>query len=76
MSAEGEKELRRFGDAVRQGRKRLNLSQEDFAEVCDLHRTYVGQVERGEKNISFVNVLRLARALKAKPSELLAGAGL
>lgn len=76
MEPEGKRELRRFGDAVRQGRKRLNLSQEDFAEVCDLHRTYVGQVERGEKNISFINILRLTKALKVKPSALFDIAGL
>ena len=63
-------QLRSFGAAVRGERARMNLSQEDFAEVCDLHRTYVGQVERGEKNISFENIARIARALKLKPSEL------
>jgi transcriptional regulator with XRE-family HTH domain len=46
------------------------LSQEDFAEQCGLHRTYIGQVERGEKNISFVNILRIAKGLRAKPSQL------
>ena len=71
MIKEGKKELLRFGDAVRLGRKQLGFSQEDFAELCGLHRTYVGQVERGEKNISFVNILRLSNALKMKPSVLL-----
>jgi transcriptional regulator with XRE-family HTH domain len=63
-------QLKSFGAAIRAERARLNLSQEDFAEVCDLHRTYVGQVERGEKNISFENIARIARALGLKPSEL------
>lgn len=76
MSAEGKIQLRNFGDAIRQGRKLLDLSQEDFAEACDLHRTYIGQVERGEKNISFINILRVSRALRVKPSKLLDDAGL
>ena len=63
-------QLRSFGAAIRAERTRLNLSQEDFAEVCDLHRTYIGQIERGEKNISFVNIARIACALGLKPSEL------
>ncbi|ACB76722.1 helix-turn-helix domain-containing protein [Opitutus terrae] len=76
MAAESAKELRALGEAIRAGRKTLGLSQEDFAERCDVHRTYVGQVERGEKNISFTNVLRIARAIGQKPSVLLGKAGL
>ena len=76
MVKEGKSELRLLGDTMRRGRKRLKLSQEDFAELCDLHRTYIGQVERGEKNISFLNILRLARALKIKPSALFRDADL
>jgi transcriptional regulator with XRE-family HTH domain len=76
MKSEGKTELRLLGDAIRKERKRLKVSQEDFAEACDLHRTYVGQVERGEKNISFINILRLAKAVEAKPSDLLRRAGL
>ena len=76
MPPEGKAELRKLGDAVRRGRKDLALSQEDFAELCDLHRTYVGQVERGEKNVSFINILRLAKALRLKPSALFDTAGL
>jgi len=70
MQAEGKSELQSFGDSVRRKRKLLKVSQEDFAELCDLHRTYVGQVERGEKNISFINILRIAKAFKTKPSAL------
>lgn len=76
MQSEGKSELRLLGEAVRKGRKRLDVSQEDYAELCDLHRTYIGQVERGEKNISFINILRIAKALNAKPSELFKRAGL
>jgi transcriptional regulator with XRE-family HTH domain len=71
MHSEGKPQLRLLGDSVRRERKRLKISQEDFAELCDLHRTYIGQVERGEKNISFINILRIATAFRIKPSVLL-----
>ena len=76
MVKEGKTELRKLGDSIRNARKELGVSQEDFAEICDLHRTYVGQLERGEKNVSFTNVLRVAKAFRVKPSALLAEAGL
>ena len=65
-----EAELEEFGRVVRRNRKRLGLSQEDFAEKCDLHRTYIGQVERGEKNISFENIHRISRALGLRVEKL------
>ena len=67
---EGKKELIALGRTIRAERKLLKLSQEDFAETCDLHRTYVGQIERGEKNISFINILKIAKALSISPSIL------
>ncbi len=70
MHSEGKPQLRSLGESIRRERKRLKVSQEDFAELCDLHRTYIGQVERGEKNISFINILRISAALKLKPSAL------
>ena len=72
---EGKKQLKALGVAIRDARLALQVSQEDFGELADLHRTYVGQIERGEKNISFVNLMRVARALSVKPSELLRKAG-
>lgn len=76
MVPEGKAELRALGAAIREERKKLGLSQEEFAEKCDLHRTYIGQLERGEKNVSFTNILRVAKAVGLRPSSLLAGAGL
>lgn len=60
-----------FGERVRALRQAANLSQEELAEACGLHRTYVGAVERGERNISLLNIIVLSRALRIKPSSLL-----
>lgn len=60
-----------FGESVRELRLRLGYSQELLAEKADLHRTYIGGIERGERNVSLENIVLLARALKVKPSQLL-----
>jgi transcriptional regulator with XRE-family HTH domain len=53
----------RFGRNLRKLREKKGISQEKLAELADLHRTYVSGVERGERNISLVNIERLAKAL-------------
>lgn len=60
-----------FADNLRKGRLSRGLSQERLAELAGLHRTYVGSVERGERNISIDNVDALARALGVAASDLL-----
>jgi transcriptional regulator with XRE-family HTH domain len=60
-----------FGKQVRLLRLERGLSQERLAELADLHRNYVGGVERGERNIALLNIVALARALKIKPTKLL-----
>lgn len=62
--------LEQFGERVRRERKRLGLSQEDLAFEAELHRTYIGSVERGERNISLLNIHRLAKALQVNPRDL------
>lgn len=61
---------KRLGKAVRIERKKLGFSQEVFADHCGLHRTYMGAIERGERNISLMNIIRISTVLKIKPSEL------
>lgn len=63
--------LTQFGRRVRQLRLKLELSQEDLAELADLHRNYVSQIEVGRRNVSLLNILKLAQGLKVKPSKLL-----
>lgn len=60
-----------FGDRIREFRFEAELTQEELAEAAGLHWTYIGQIERGERNLTYLNVLRLARGLELTPSELL-----
>lgn len=53
-----------FAKNIRKAREELGMSQEDMAEACGLHRTYVGSVERGERNISIDNMEAMAKAAK------------
>ena len=59
-----------FGQRVRAPRKRAGLSQEQLALKCGLDRTYIGGVERGERNISIVNIEKIARAIDLSPKDL------
>jgi transcriptional regulator with XRE-family HTH domain len=60
----------RLGRALRARRRKLGVSQEEFADICGLDRTYVGGIERGERNVALANLEKLARALKISLSEL------
>lgn len=63
--------LAQFGERVRERRKALGLSQEELAELADVHRTYVGMIERGEKNITLRNIAKFAKALRTPIYDLL-----
>jgi transcriptional regulator with XRE-family HTH domain len=65
--------LRSFGARVRVLRLAAGLSQEDLAARSGMHRTYVGAVERGERNISLINIIRMSRALSVDAGALLSG---
>jgi transcriptional regulator with XRE-family HTH domain len=64
---------KKLGANVRKYRETLGFSQEELADRCGLHRTYVGSVERGERNVSLENIVLLARALNETPAALLEG---
>ena len=62
--------LIRFGKKVREHRLSLGLSQEELAERAEVHRTYIGMIERAEKNITLVSIEKVARALDIKIRDL------
>lgn len=62
--------LRKFGERVRELRKSQGYSQESFAAACSLDRTYLGGIERGERNVALRNILVIARTLGISVSEL------
>lgn len=61
-----------FGNAVRERRLLAELSQEELADLSGLHRTYVGGIERGERNVGLLNMVRIASALQTSLSTLVA----
>lgn len=63
--------LERIGNQIRELRTEADLSQEKLAFECELDRTYIGSVERGERNISIINLRKIAKALKTKVPVLL-----
>ena len=65
-----------FGAAVRARRKEIKLSQEALADLAEIDRSHMGKIERGERNVSLLNILKIAGALTIKPSDLLQEAGI
>lgn len=64
---------KQFGKRVRELRKTRGYSQEAFAYECNIHRTYMGDVERGERNIALDNIAKIANSLGISISELMSG---
>ena len=60
-----------FGENVRKYRRLLNISQEELAHRAELHRTYIGMIERAEKNVTLINIEKIANALEVKIEDLL-----
>lgn len=60
-----------FGKKVRELRIQKGLSQEELSFKADVHRTYIGMIERAEKNITLINIEKIAKALEVSPYELL-----
>lgn len=73
MSVNKDVILKQFGQLIRNKREALGLSQEELADKANLHRTYIGDIERGERNVSLLNIRKISAALNIPISELLAG---
>lgn len=72
INTEIEEQIHHYlGQNLRRRRKSLNLTQEAFAERCGLHRTYIGAIERGERNITLSTLASIALALKTQPQNLI-----
>ncbi len=65
--------LVKFGKRIREVRVKRGLSQEALADIANVHRTYIGMVERAEKNITLLNIQKLAKALKIDIKDLFDG---
>ena len=78
ISAESdlERRLAKLGAAIRARRKLAQFSQEALADAAGVDRSHMGKIERGERNVTFLNIARIALALKCQPSDLLLDAGM
>ncbi len=65
--------LVKFGNKVKQYREEQELSQEQLADIANLHRTYIGMIERAEKNITLGSMLKISKALKVSINDLVNG---
>lgn len=71
-----DKSLVRLGAVIRARRLSLDLSQEALADVAEIDRSHMGKIERGERNVTFLNILKIATAIQCQPSDLLKDADL
>ena len=78
ISSESDQDSRlaKLGAAIRARRKAACLSQEALADAAGVDRSHMGKIERGERNVTFLNIARIASALECRPSELLIDAGM
>lgn len=73
---DGDQQLLKLGQSIRAYRTALKMSQEALADAAGIDRSHMGKIERGERNVTLLNVLRIAAAINQRPSEMLAAAGL
>ncbi len=73
---DSEGHLKQLGAAIREFRTEQHVSQEALADASGIDRSHMGKIERGERNVTFLNVLRIAKALGTKPSAILLKASL
>lgn len=71
-----DEQLKLLGQAIRARREALLISQEALADAAQMDRAHMGKIERGERNVTLLNVLKIAKAMKWRASEMLAAAGL
>ena len=64
--------LIKFGKVIRELRQEKRISQEEFADKCGLHRTYISDIELGKRNVSLENIIRISSALQVNVSEIFA----
>ena len=70
MNLDEQRFLEKLGDRLRERRLARNLTQARLAEQCGLHRTFIGSVERGERNVSILNLRLIARVLRVPLNDL------
>lgn len=75
-SQDKDRNLVKLGAAVRMRRLALAVSQEALADAAGIDRSHMGKIERGERNVTFLNIIRIAAAIRCKPSDLLIDAAL
>jgi transcriptional regulator with XRE-family HTH domain len=73
---DNDKCLESLGATIRAERKAMGLSQEAFADAAEIDRSHMGKIERGERNVTLLNLIRIAKALNQTPSKILSHAGL
>ncbi|WP_175752468.1 helix-turn-helix domain-containing protein [Burkholderia ambifaria] len=73
---DAEARLKALGRSIRARREILEISQESLAHFAQIDRSHMGKIERGERNVTLLNLVKIAGALACKPSELLQSAGL
>ena len=74
--ADNDQQLRLLGKAIRARRDGLEMSQEALADAATMDRAHMGKIERGERNVTLLNLLKIAAAMRCRASEIMDAAGL